>query len=130
MDDADKVWNRAAEVELDEDAREGDRALHDALLFHGEAMSGGVLNGFEALEPEEVEAARAGFDWLGMPEAASLLAHAADVIDATDLDDDEVADALESRLDNDYNALVPADRTLEEALRRRLDDDPDAFAPV
>ncbi|MDT0214180.1 hypothetical protein Q9R29_09800 [Rothia sp. ARF10] len=130
MDDADKVWNRAAEVELEEDAREGDRALHDALLFHGEAMSDGVLNGFEALEDEELRAARAGFAWLGMTEVASLLTRAADVIAATDLDDDEVADALESRLDRDYNALVPTDRTLEEALRRRLDEDPDAFAPV
>ena len=45
-------------------------------------------------------------------------------------DRDEAADALESRLDRDYDALVPADRTLEDAFRRRLDDDPDAFAPV
>ncbi len=130
MDDVDKVWNRATEVELDEEAREGDRALQAVLLFHNEAMSGGVLNGFEALEVEELEAARVGFEWLGMPEVASLLARASDVIAATDLDDDEVADALESRLDNDYNALVPADRTLEDALRRRLADDPEAFAPV
>ncbi|MFW5472501.1 DMP19 family protein [Knoellia sp. CPCC 206450] len=130
MDDADKVWNRATEVDLDEDAREGDRALHGALLFHGEAMSGGVLNGFEALEEDELEAARAGFEWLGMSEVASLLGRMADVIDATDLDDDEAADALESRLDRDYDALVPADRTLEDALRRRLTEDPDAFGPV
>ena len=130
MDDADKVWNRATEVDLDEDAREGDQALHDVLLFHGEAMSGGVLNGFEALELEEVAAARLGFEWLGLPDVAWLLTRAADVIDATDLDDDEAADALESRLDRDYNALVPTDRTLEDALRRRLADDPDAFGPV
>ena len=130
MDDADTIWNRATEVELDEDTREGDRALHDALLFHNEAMSGGVLNGFEALEVEELEAARSGFEWLGMPEVASMLVRAADVIAATDLDDDEVADALESRLDTDYNALVPQDRVIEDAFRARLADEPDAFAPV
>jgi hypothetical protein len=51
-------------------------------------------------------------------------------VDAGALDDDDRAEALEVRADDEYGRAIPGDRTLVDAFRTRLAEDPDAFTSV
>jgi len=46
------------------------------------------------------------------------------------LDDDERAEALELRADDEYAEVVPADQTLVDAFEIRMAEEPGAFAPL
>ena len=128
MDHADEIWNRAALGGGGVDARSGDRALSAVLALHGLAMSGGLMDAIERVTSEEADAAEAGFRWLGLGAAADVVASVRGDIAAGALDDDERAEALELRADEEYERAVPDDDTLVSAFRTRLAEEPDTFA--
>ncbi|MFH5821119.1 hypothetical protein [Georgenia sp. AZ-5] len=127
MDITTEIWNRAAGFEDMDGFRDGDRALHDALLLHGTAMNGGLLHALESLEADELTAAVAGFRWLGLAGTAEQIeAFAADAVDA----DAAETEALEERGNELYYGAVPDDDVLEAAFRARHAELPEAFAPL
>jgi hypothetical protein len=127
VDRADDIWNRAA-LGGGGGTRAGDLALSAVLKLHGLAMSGGLVDAIERLTPAEADAAEAGYRWLGLGPAADVVASVRREVDAGALDDDERAEALELRADEEYGHVIPADDTLESALRTRLAAEPDAFS--
>jgi hypothetical protein len=129
MDDADRIWNRATHGGGDR-PREGDAALSAALAFHGLAMNGGVLHAFEVLGPEELGRARDGFAWLELSDVAQFLEETAQLIAATNWDDEEAIDALEAGADDRYEVVLPNDQALEDAFRRRFATRREAFSQV
>jgi hypothetical protein len=127
MDDrADEIWNRAA-LGGTLATRSGDRALAAVLGLHGLAMSSGLVDALERLTTEEVDAAEAGYRWLGLGAAADVVAAVRGDL-AADGMTDEAAEALELRADEDYGHAVPTDDTVLQAFRTRLSAEPDAFA--
>ena len=104
----------------------GDRALADALSFHGLAMSGGVLDAVE--RSDNLTVVEGGFRWLGLDRIAELLASVRHDIDGGALDDEDCKEALEQEADERYNVVLTSDADLEAAFRRRLVEDPTAFA--
>jgi hypothetical protein len=94
------------------------------------AMSGGLLNAVEQAAPDELEAAEAGFRWLRLEAAADVVAMVRREIETGALDDDDRADALEGRADDEYVRVVSTDQALVDAFRTRLAKNPAAFAPV
>lgn len=130
MPTADEVWNRAATAGGGPDAREGDLALASVFALHNLAMSGGLLDAVERMSLDQLEAAEAGFRWLRLEAAASVVGMVRQEIDAGVLDDDDRAERLEEHADGEYSLVVPTDQTLFDALQTRLAEDPSAFAPV
>jgi hypothetical protein len=92
-------------------------------------MSGGLLDAVERTTPEQLEAAQAGFRWLRLDPAADVVAMVQQEVDAGVLDDDR-AEALEVRADDEYGRAIPGDQTLVDAFRTRLAEAPDAFTSV
>lgn len=130
MDPADEVWNRAAMAEGGPDARQGDIALASVLVVHSAAMSGGLLNAVEQAAPDQLDSAEAGFRWLRLDTAADVVAMVRREVEAGALDDDDRAEDLEQRADDEYGRVVPTDQAIVDAFRSRLADEPPAFAPV
>ena len=64
MNDADRVWNRAAMEEGCVSPRAGDRALSALLLVHGMVMNGGVHHALESVDPAELAAGADGYAFL------------------------------------------------------------------
>lgn len=130
MDSADEVWNRAATSGGGPEPRPGDAALASVLGVHNLAMSGGLLDAVERSTPADLDAAEVGFRWLRVEAAGEVLAMARREIEAGALDDDDRAEALEGRADDEYGLVVPTDQALVDAFRVRYAEEPDAFAPV
>jgi hypothetical protein len=130
MDAVDEVWNRAAMAGGGPAARGGDASLASVLSVHSMAMSGGLLNAVEQANPDQLEAAEAGYRWLRLDTAADVVAMVRREIETGALDDEDRADALEARADDDYGRVVPTDQALLDAFRTRWSEDPDAFAPI
>lgn len=130
MDVADEIWNRAAMNGGGSEPLPGDAALAWVLGVHNLAMSGGLLDAVERSPSPDLDAAEAGFRWLRLEAAADVIAMVRREIDTGALDDDDRAEALEGRADDEYAQFVPADQTLVEAFRVRYSEDPSAFAPV
>ncbi|WP_405069706.1 hypothetical protein OG558_08430 [Kribbella sp. NBC_01510] len=130
MDAADEIWNRAAINGGGLDPSLGDLALTSALRLHNLAMSGGLLDAVERMTPEQLEAAQSGYHWLRLDSAADVVAMVQQEMNAGALDDDDRAEDLEVRADDEYGRAIPGDQTLVDAFRTRLDEDPDAFTPV
>jgi hypothetical protein len=130
MDAADEVWNRAAMASGGPEPREGDTALSSVLAVHNLAMSGGLMNAAEQSAPDQLDAAEAGFHWLRLGAAADVVAMVRREIEAGALDDDDSAEALEGRADDEYARVLPTDQTLVDAFKTRLIEEPTAFAPV
>ena len=93
-------------------------------------MSGGVLDAVESLEPAELDAAVAAYEWLGLPDLAALISEVRSQIADGALEDDDRADELEASSDDRYDASLPTDADLEAAFRNRLVTEPGAFAKV
>jgi hypothetical protein len=110
--------------------RQGDAALASVLGVHNMAMSGGLLDAVERSTSADLEAAEAGFRWLRLEAAADVVARVRLAIEAGALDDDDRAEALEGRADDEYPLVVPTDQTLVDAFQVRFADEPSAFAPV
>ena len=130
MDAADEIWNRAAMNRGGPEPRKGDVALSSVLDVHNLVMSGGLLDAVERLTPEQLEAAEAGYGWLRLEPAADVLAMVRREVSGGALDDDDRAEALELRADEEYGRMIPTDQTLVDAFRTRLNEDPDDFASV
>lgn len=108
--------------------RPGDVALTAALSLHSLAMSGGLLDAVERTEPSALDAAQSGYRWLGLDAAAQVVAGVRSEIDERALDDDDRADALELRADEEYAQAIPSDQTLVDAFQVKFSSDPEAFA--
>lgn len=93
-------------------------------------MSGGLLDAVERSAPNELDAAEAGYRWLGLERAAAVVAMVRREIDSGALEDDDRAEALEVRADDAYGQAVPADQALVDAFRVRLEANPGAFASL
>lgn len=130
MNVADEVWDRAATTGGGPDARRGDTLLASVLAVHNLTMNGGLLNSVDQAPPEQLEAAEAGYRWLHLDAAADVVATVRREVETGALDDDDRADALEVRADEEYAAVVPTDQTLVDAFLKRWREDPEAFAPV
>lgn len=130
MDAADEIWNRAAMDDGGAEPRQGDSSLSSVLAVHNLAMSGGLLDAVERLSPQRLEAAQAGYRWLRLDPAAEVVETVRREVDAGALEDDDRAEALELRADDEYGRAIPTDETLVEAFRTRLAEEPDAFASV
>lgn len=130
MDAADEVWNRAAMSHGGPSPRQGDASLASVLGVHNMAMSGGLLNAVEQADPDQLDAAEAGYRWLELDAAADVVSMVRREIETGALDDDDRADALEGQADDEYGQVVPTDQTLADAFHARWIEDPDAFAPV
>jgi hypothetical protein len=121
---ATRVWNRAATEGGGPDPGTGDEMLTALLLAHGQIESGGVLNAFDVLSPDQVAEAVRGYRYFGLTDAAAFLEREAAV------PEDDRADEDEARLDKTYNEdLVPTDSVFDEPLARRLSESPGDFAP-
>ena len=83
----------------------------------------------ERVTPEQLAAALAGYHWLGLDQAAEVVAMVQQEMDAGALDADR-AEALEVRADDEYRRAIPREQTLLDAFRTRLADHPDAFKPA
>ncbi len=125
MDLADDIWNRAA---LGGGTRAGDLALSSVLRLHGLAMSGGLLDAIERLTPAEAESGRGGLSVAGAGTGGGRGGIGAPRGRGGALDDDERAEALELRTDEEYGHVITSDDTLESAFRTRLAAEPDAFS--
>ncbi|WP_043499763.1 hypothetical protein [Georgenia sp. SUBG003] len=128
MDILGEIWNRAAGFDGAEDFRAGDRALHDALVLHGQVMNGGLLNAVETLEHRELADGVAGLEWLGLTSIARKIAVFA--VEANGVQDAAALDALEERGNNLYWAELGEDAVLDAAFQAAHARDPEAFAPV
>jgi hypothetical protein len=98
------------------------------LGLHGRVMNGGLLDAVETATPETIEAAIAGYRWMGLDAAADAVVMVRDEVAKGALDDDDAAEALESRANDAYEAAIPDDSTLDTAFRARLRDTPSAFS--
>lgn len=116
MDAADEVWNRAAMAGGGSEPHQGDIALASVLGLHSLAMSSGFLDAVERSTPADLEAAEAGFLWLGLKAARDVVAIVRREIEAGVLDDDDRAEALEARADDEYGLVVPNDQALVDAF--------------
>lgn len=130
MDAADEIWNRAAVNGGGSDPGLGDLALTSVLRLHNLIMSGGLLDAVERTTPEQLEAAQAGYRWLRLDPAADVVAMVQQEVGAGALDDDDRAEVLEVRADDEYGQAIPGDQTLVDAFRTRLAEAPDAFTSV
>jgi hypothetical protein len=129
MDAADEVWNRAAMAGGGPEPRQGDAALTSVLGVHNMAMSGGLLDAVERSTPDQLDAAEEGFRWLRMEAAADVVAMVRREVQDGALDDDH-AEALEERADDEYGRVVATDQTLFDAFLARFAEEPQTFAPV
>lgn len=127
---ADEVWNRAAMAGGGRAPRQGDVALASVLSLHSLAMSGSLVNAVEHATHDQLEAAEAGYRWLGLETAAGVIAMVRQQIEAGALEDDDRAQELEERGDEQYAQVIPADQTLVDAFRARWEEERPAFAPV
>lgn len=127
MDAADLVWNRATMEAGGSDPRPGDVALASVFSVHNLAMSAGLLEGIQRATTPQLDAADAGYRWLGLPAVADLVLTLRREIDAGAMDDDERAEALDMRADEAY---AHVDEMIVEAFGRRWAEDPEAFAPL
>jgi hypothetical protein len=129
MDSADEIWNRAIDGGGPNPCP-GDLALFALLRLHTLAMSGGLLEASERLGADKLDAAQAGYQWMGLGAAADVLTEVRREIAAGVLDDDDRAERLELSADEDYAAVVPTDQTLVAAFKVRLGEQPEAFASL
>jgi hypothetical protein len=128
VDSAEAIWNRAALEHGGPSPGPGDAALSAVLAVHSLAMSGGLLDAVERLAGPALDDAESGCRWLGLPDAAAVIAFVRDEIRAGALSDGDRADDLEIQAGQRYADVIPCDATLIGALRLRLAEDPAAFA--
>lgn len=120
MNDADRIWNRAAEGKGGE---LGDDALAALLLLHNTIMNGGLVNALDTVDEEQIASAIEGYRFFKLDDAADLI-----VTVLTELENDVDPEELEDTYDGDFYDLVPDDETVYEAFEAKLADEPTAFA--
>jgi hypothetical protein len=132
-----RVWNRATTDATPK--RPGDQALHDALVVDGQIKNGGLLSALDYIDYDEIERGGAGFDYLGMEEAAAALRSALSLafpdgpVDADEREEYTLGlprptlERIEGDLELAYDVAAEA---LYDAFARAYRDRPDDFAPV
>ena len=116
MDEATQVWNRATtDAALDQP---GDQALHDALVVDGQIKNAGLLSALDYIDYDQIERGAAGFEYLGIADAAAALRSALPR---------SVLERIEGELEDAYDGAAEA---LDEAFARTYRDRPGDFAPV
>ncbi len=125
---ADEIWNRAAMQGGGLSPGPGDVALAAVLALHNLTMSGGLVDAVDRLESSELDAAELGYRWLGLDTAAQLVTQVRAEIGNGALDDDERAESLEMRADQEYARVIPLDQTLVDAFEAKFSADPAVFA--
>jgi hypothetical protein len=113
----DQIWNRASLGTSDLSTAVGDQALASLLRAHNLVMNGGVLHALECLSQAEIDAAKDGFNYFGLLEAADLLDKSV-----------EDSEETEKRLNQQYRAAVPSDQTIVQAFRVKLLATPEVFS--
>ena len=122
--DADRIWNRACFRECP-NPRIGDQALASLLMFHSQAMNGGVLDTVEMLTPEDLSEAAKGYRFFGLDVVADFLVRAHNIFEAH-----KDFDKWERILNREYTTHVPADSFLVATFEKYLKGHPDEFEPV
>lgn len=125
--DPDDIWQRALDLP-DEAELPGDTALAAVLLAHGSIMNGGVLNFVEEYDVTEVDAAVAGYRWLGIDPIAELLVEVREKV--ARVGGPKHPGKLERRSDKAYAKVIDDDSDLEDYFRRAFAERPDDFAPL
>jgi hypothetical protein len=135
---SDAIWNRACS-ELPDDARPGDRALRDALAFHGFLMNGGMDHALDVVG-HDAERAAAGWDHLGCRRGAEIIRKALAAVPDMPSDSsarqeyfidgfsDAQAETLEA-LGERYDEL-DVQGVFEQAFLKHLRKTPGDFAPL
>lgn len=122
---ANHVWNRAVTEGGCPSPRAGDLALAELLRAHGLAMNGGVLHACELLTPDELAAAQRGYQFFGLPQAATLLGKAKVTLDkGVDLG------THERKLDSEYSGYIPSDSAFVSRFQETFSRDPGEFSPL
>lgn len=115
MSPADQVWNRAALERGGKAPLEGDLHIVALIALHSLMMNGDLEHAMEFFSRDEYLAGVAGFRFLGLTEAATLLELANSGADL---------EAIESA----FLRLVPSDAFIAEAYERTYADSPHLFA--
>ena len=123
LDDADRVWNRAALENGGRSPRTGDRALAAIILADGLIGNGGVLHCLEVLDPREIASAVEGFRYFGLDPVADFFHYASETTIS------EVTGDLENEFNERYWALADG-RVLEDAFKRRFAETHEDFSPL
>lgn len=130
MSTEDQIWNRAAMERGGPSAKAGDHALAAVLQVHALAMTGGLLDAVERLDSAALDSAESGYRWLGLGDAAQVVARVRTEISDGALEADDRAEALEAEADDMYAEVIPADQTIADAFESKLRSEPAAFAAV
>jgi hypothetical protein len=117
------VWNRAC-YGGGEKPRQGDKHLSAILHFHGPAMNGGVMHAIEFCSRTEIQGAIAGYSYLGLDQAVSVIGKAEQI-----MKDEDDPGAFERELNAEYYA-VAADAQLSARFLEKFEQEPGDFAPV
>jgi hypothetical protein len=88
-------------------------------------MNGGVRDALEIATPQQFAAANSGYRFFGFDSVADLLTEARHLA-AISVD----LDALEARLGERYQSLIPNDDTLSDGFETYLRHSPSDFAPL
>ena len=125
LTELDKIWNRACDSFSTEPLETGDRALRDLLRAHNLICNGGVFQAFAVLNEQEIQAAKGGYRFFGLPEVADLLARAKELLDKkVDLEE------YEDPFDREYARYVPEESDLQERFKKHHASKPSDFAPL
>ncbi|WP_369051857.1 DMP19 family protein [Kineococcus terrestris] len=129
----DELWNRACQWDSPAiRTHEGDAALHDAIVFHGSVVNGGLLDAVENYARDEgYPLARVvrSYRSLGLGRTADLVerAHREHVELAALPYDQERSGRVEERVDRSYDL---DDAALSAAARAAVEASPGRFAPL
>ncbi|MES2325103.1 MAG: hypothetical protein V4633_22845 [Pseudomonadota bacterium] len=119
-----KIWNRACMGENPGSAP-GDSALEAMISFHGVAMNGGVLHATECFTSEELEKAKASYQYFDIVRIPELICAAQALLQGG-----EDLDAHEEAFDQKYSEEIPDDVTLSKAFEAHYKRSPDSYAPI
>jgi len=125
MNNAERIWNRAAMEGGGNSPRAGDRALASLLLVHGMVMNGGVHHALEAVNSAELAAAADGYAFFGLHDVAAFFRGAADDPDLSEWNED-----TEEAADGRYEQMVPDDDHLVARFEKVYGERAEEFAPV
>jgi hypothetical protein len=116
---SDEVWNQAAMDNGGPFAKRGDRALASLLRVHGAIMNGGIGHAFDLLDKHDLDLAKDGYIYFGLPQIVRLLTSA-----------EKMDEEMREILGESYSKLIASDSSLTAAFEKRFRSSPDDFAPL
>lgn len=132
-----QIWNRAIRVSLmsptersDLGLRPGDEALAAVLELDSPAGNGGLLHGIEVVGDEKVRAAIDGLTYLGLDDAAFVVADITARLQRLErINDEDAIEDLEVEAGHRYWRVANGE-AITRAVDRRMESSPDDFAEV